>query len=388
MQADLDEHLQGWKAWLPGFKALANLLGHRHLVKRLVAKCITGTAHAAVASCFETVVGSVAKWRWGTIVKVLPSILRLLRPLSLVWDARKFLDQSGEAENAADANVQGDSDNEPLDVHNVTAAIRSPSWKAYGHMLAHLHEIGNFISAWGSGCPCHEFLLTSSGSDTEGRAQSHFAEMLRATLRSLSLPKEADGAPRACALAGKRAPELATGAWKVRLQELIDELRPQVLMDTCELAAEDRERVLGDFEHGVSYIQLVLNIKLAHWSELPWQLCALATDARSERPKFAKTILEQFSKLPQHEEAHHRLTWRFLAPDSDLLRQLQALRDDPSVQLKDLPELFYEAWCGCKKMGLQLRHVLGAFTHQSRRLVLGVLEGVSPAIHSRGGANC
>ena len=78
------------------------------------------------------------------------------------------------------------------------------------------------------------------------------------------------------------APELATGTPKVRLQELIDELRPQVLMDTFELPAEDRERVWNDFEHGVSYIPLVLNIKLAHWTELPWQLCALATDFRSK----------------------------------------------------------------------------------------------------------
>ena len=51
LQADLDSHLQGWEAWLPGFKALAHLLNHKHLLKRLVARCIMGTAYATLARC-------------------------------------------------------------------------------------------------------------------------------------------------------------------------------------------------------------------------------------------------------------------------------------------------------------------------------------------------
>ena len=324
LQADLDEHLQGWQTWLPGFKALAHLLSHKYLMKRLVARCVAGTAYAAVARCFETAVQSVAKWRWGTIVKTLPAILDLLRPLSLVWNPDKFLGRTQEvdAEAAHDGDESGVK-GEPLDVESVTAAVRSDDWKVYGQMLLRLHEIGNFMSSWGSGCPCHEWLLAS---DESGRNRQ--AETLHATLRSLSMPENSDGLPRTCILAGKRAPELASGKWKTCLQALVEKVRPQVLMDSFSLPAEGRERILNDFEHGVSYITMVLDIKLAHWAELPWQLCSLATDVAEDRPKAARTILESFQSLPQHEDAHHRLTWKFLQPDSKLREQLQLLKDD------------------------------------------------------------
>ena len=147
----------------------------------------------------------------------------------------------------------------------------------------------------------------------------------------------------ACILAGKRAPEMATGRWKELMGELVEELRPQVLMDTLALPEQDQESILNDFEHGVSYVQMVLDIKLAHWTELPWQLCALATDVPGDRPEAAKRILNTFEKLPQTEGAHHGITWRFLRPGGELREQLHSLADDPSARLEELPELLYEA---------------------------------------------
>ena len=162
-------------------------------------------------------------------------------------------------------------------------------------------------------------------------------------LHSLGHPMDADGPRCACILAGKRAPEMATGRWKELMCELVEELRPQVLMDTLSLPEQDQESILNDFEHGVSYVQMVLDIKLAHWTELPWQLCALATDVTADRPETAKRILNTFEKLPQTEGAHHGITWRFMRPGGELREQLRRLADDPSARLEDLPELLYEA---------------------------------------------
>ena len=158
-------------------------------------------------------------------------------------------------------------------------------------------------------------------------------------LHSFGHPMDADGPRCACILAGKRAPEMATGRWKELMCELVEELRPQVLMDTLSLPEQDQESILNDFEHGVSYVQMVLDIKLAHWTELPWQLCALATDVTADRPETAKRILNTFEKLPQTDG----ITWRFMRPGGELREQLRRLADDPSARLEDLPELLYEA---------------------------------------------
>ena len=278
---------------------------------------------------FETAVPTVAKWRWGAIVKALPAILELMRPLSLVWSAGKFLAAS---QTAAEGEAAGLEDG-ALDAAKITAAVESVKWKVYGEMLLCLHQIGNFMSAWGSGCRCHEWL---SGLDNK------HAESVSATLRSSSLPADSDGPKHTCLLAGKRAPELADGTWRACLQNLVERMRPEVLLAAAKLPKEELESVLNDFEHGVSYIQMVLDIKLAHWTELPWRLCALATDVVSDKPIVAKDILDSFSKLPQDESFHHRLTWRFLQPRSKLREQLQALADN-GAELEDLPELFHEA---------------------------------------------
>ena len=92
--------LQGWKEWLPGCKALANLLGH--LVERLVAKCIRGTAmhpsHHASKQLLEA-------WRNGdgSNCESSPVHLAPFATLKLGLGCQGvFLGRSGEAENAAE----------------------------------------------------------------------------------------------------------------------------------------------------------------------------------------------------------------------------------------------------------------------------------------------
>ena len=151
MQSDLDAHLQGFATWLAGFKTLMNLLCRKHLLKRLVARCISGGPFAVLARCFETVVASVAKWRWGTIVKALPQVIDLHRPLSIVWDSRKFAGNPGQD---GDGDRRGAEEGE-LNTDELTKTLKDPTWLPYARMLLKLRRVANFISAWGSGCACH-----------------------------------------------------------------------------------------------------------------------------------------------------------------------------------------------------------------------------------------
>jgi hypothetical protein len=49
---------------------------------------------------------------------------------------------------------------------------------------------------------------------------------------------------------GRLAPEMATGEWKIKLNELIATSTAQVLPHTAELSQEERGLVLRDFDQG------------------------------------------------------------------------------------------------------------------------------------------
>lgn len=326
--SDMDQHLQCWDGWLPGFKALAHLLSHKHLLSRLVGRCILGTPHQALARMFETCIEPIAKWRWGTIVKTLPSVLRLERGLRIVWDEQKFL--------ARGETMQSQGQDDSFDCSLITKTIQDNSWWAMSHMLLHLHSIGNLASAWGSSCHCHEWI-------TEKPESQHFAmsEALHRTLETLRLEKGLDGANVDCPLKGKRAPELAAGMLMPRINELVEHCTSDVLLACSSVSAEQREKVVNDFTLGVDYIRMTLDVKLGHWATLPWLLAALSLPEPSVQHKaIAQRAIEEFDKLPAIPIHHHQLTWQILNPSSTLRSQLEAVAQ--GALLASLPGLASE----------------------------------------------
>lgn len=224
LQDAMDKELPGWPEWLPGFKALVHLLSHRHLLQRLVARCIRGTAHEPLCKIFETCVSPVASWRWGTIVKTLPDVLRLEKALRVVWDEGKF--RQGNEE------LEGNSQDDVLDCCLITATVHDRKWWSYGQMISQLHYVGHFASAWGSGCRCHEWL----GGATKHAGQLEILENAR---QSLSLQHSGcDGSKFECPLKGKRAPELAAGKLFEAVAKAAEAARAEAIIACAGLSEE------------------------------------------------------------------------------------------------------------------------------------------------------
>ena len=371
VQADLDNHLQGWSEWLTGFRVIANLLSHRHLLKRLVARCVLGGPYAVLGKCFETAVPSISKWRWGTIVKALPPILALHKPLSIVWNASKFFGGQRRSRpgpwqwgcfrlQKVDRNPRGSfmvaiwshgaAAPQDWDFHfclGLWVSLLYPRTIESACLLMHFRGvcISGRVRLYFELmlCALQDWLLPSN---TDSSAATPEARAVTACLESLGLPDNADGAKFNCPLAGKRAPELAQGVLKTRLRDFSEKLRPDVLMEAATISeASQREKLLNDFELGVSYIEMSLEVKLGQWSDFPWVLCSLSTPAATGRSLAARNVLDAFSKLPQQQEMHHRITWRFLEPGSLLRQQLQRMADDGQLSMEDIHELQYEIAC-------------------------------------------
>lgn len=324
MQSDMDQHLQCWDTWLPGFKALCYLLSHKHLLVRLVARCVKGTPHAALSRLFETCIEPVAKWRWGTIVKTLPHILRLERALRIVWDQKKF---------------GGDSHDDAFDCDIITKTVEDHAWWATAGMLLQLQSIGNLASGWGSRCPCHEWITDGKSELSSPSINVVMTKALVNTREVLQLDRGADGIAFDCPLKGKRAPELAAGRLLPRVNEGIDQAMGEVFQICSGVPNESREKIINDFVLGSDFIRMTLDIKVGHWMTLPWLFAGLCLPHEGTLHKdLAQKAVEEFDKLPAEPIYHHPLTWKILGPGSPLRSQVDALANGGDV-LSNLPGL-------------------------------------------------
>lgn len=314
--SDMDKHLQCWSEWLPKFKAVAHLLSHRHLLNRLVGRCILNTPHQALARVFQTCVEPVAKWRWGTIVKTLPNILKVQRALGIVWDERKFVNRGEDVQSPGD---------DPFDCSLVTKTVQDPSWWATGHMLLQLHSIGNLASAWGSKCPCHEWVTEKSEAEALTEHVVMSGELDR-MLDVLQVDKSLDGARLDCPLKGKRGPELAAGKLMPFINAEVEHCMGEVLVACATVSPAESERIVSDYTLGTNHIKMYLGIKVGYWESLPWLFAALALpEPEVEHKTIAEKALQQFSQFPAEPIHHHCLTWRIMSPKSTLRAQVEAL---------------------------------------------------------------
>eukprot|EP00974_Lingulodinium_polyedra_P098241 9522661-Lingulodinium_polyedra.AAC.1 len=118
MTLQVDESLGQFPSWLPGLKALVNLLAVADHRRRFVATCIMPSASrdAAFESQFRTGLPNIAHWRWGIITKMLKPLKRLKFPLQRTWDQAAYM------RGAACSQATGADD---VDCGLLTRTIRS-----------------------------------------------------------------------------------------------------------------------------------------------------------------------------------------------------------------------------------------------------------------------
>lgn len=108
----------------------------------------------------QTAVPQPAMWRWGTIQKALPALLKRKRMLQTTWDSQKF-SGSGEGRPREDEGETADdpAKEEGFQPDVVTFAVRSEAWWLYTSMLATLNKFPADLTAWSEGCACHPWLM-------------------------------------------------------------------------------------------------------------------------------------------------------------------------------------------------------------------------------------
>ena len=82
---------------------------------------------------------------------------------------------------------------------------------------------------------------------------------------------------------------------------------------------------MRDFQTGVDYVMLCVEVKLGFWADFPWCLCALVQPGLDDSQRQIKTaaLIDTFNALPQDDQAHHRVTVHFLSPGSALRSDME-----------------------------------------------------------------
>ena len=175
---------------------------------------------------------------------------------------------------------------------------------------------------------------------------------------------------KSCPVSGKRAPEMACGDLRPRVEEWAREAELGVVVACASVAEQaDRDAILADFANGVSFVAASLDLKLAIWRVLPWRLAGLAHHEPVAAAACARDCLAQYDANPDA-GAHHRLSVRLLAPFSEHRPAVEALA--AGRPLADLPgasiiEVLRLKWIPIGERVIESRHGLISRALRGRR---------------------
>ena len=337
MVKEMDACLSGWNEWIVGFKCLSHLLHHDHLRRRLVGLCIMNTPFEWLKESFNKGCPKPISWRWENVVQILPHILDCQFALQTVWRPDKFMQRGGE-----EGSALHESDSQLLNIEALTGAIESGKWWFFSHMILTLHLFSKEFSSWAEGCACHGWLRPSKPSNFSRRGRSELSEeakQLESARKMLGVNAASTDGPRyLCPLAGRRAPELASGRMQQHL-EMLSLSYLQDLLRACPPGVEPAhaQEVLADFTLGKSSLMEILSQKLQCWTVLPWKLASLGLESQDHARQWAANCLQDFTQAPQDPSLHHRLSWQHLQAGAEVRRQLEAFISGSC--LSELPSL-------------------------------------------------
>ena len=132
-------------------------------------------------------------------------------------------------------------------------------------------------------------------------------------------------------MGGKRASEIVSG----KFMEVIEELWKitegalhslPTLPGASPMTHAQHEALLADFYKAQVTMMTLLRIKLEYWRKLPWILAGLSDTDEEKARACGRLAVLQWRKDPRR-DAHHRITWKLMRPNSVFLAQLIAFVD-------------------------------------------------------------
>ncbi len=357
---DLHAALRHWSVLRGQIRVLAAFLCDRSRRELFVASCLRKSPFRSCESRFLK--GARLKKpydkRWGSTAEFMKQALPWLPMLRCAWGPTTFKKATARRGDA-EADVPDGWHADEFDEAEFSKVLRSSLFEAYVRVILAVENVVTGLRQWSESCPCH--YLPASLPDAR-RRRVH-----------------ALGITQNCAMAGKRAPEMAVGRLAAVFPELADIAFGEVLVDArLVLSKEDLALLAADLEHARAHFETVLRAKLSFWNELPWKLAGLASHDPLAVQDTARHAIESFDATPlalQH--MHHPLTLRFLgSAEGNVFRgHVAALAE--GTRLDELPHHFQAAVAAFSFIPIVERVIEGR--HKDVKFALGIAKAAGPA---------
>jgi hypothetical protein len=297
-----------WDEVYPLMNGLAGFLKARHTRERFVETCLSSSRAELYKPLFATFPYTLLGWRFGSLAAVSLNLLKLEFPLFTYWNKAAFnfeepsKHREGEEDEDPERNQQQPRPHsakpEGPSVKLASSAAMSVWFWSWCRMFQRIADIIAHMQHWAEGCPCHS-LLTGT-----------FAQRQHELSRRLFLDKK-DGV-LSCPLAGRRAPELACGVFSKFVEMAWHQELSGIMPMLGALTAEDRQKVLADFEGAQQLLMFAIETELACWRQTPLVFCGIG-HANDQLAKDAVAFgLSQWETFSDEEkEAAHVVTIEF-----------------------------------------------------------------------------
>ena len=310
---DVQKHMDGWPPFQNSLRAVCNLLCKPASLEVFMERCLRQAGLKQYSHHFDKRFPPMIDWRWSTLMTTLSWLLPLEKPLRQVWDPARY----GKHQQRKAADGDG-----VADVREVTAAIRDDGFWLYACMSQHLQSTIEQVGWWARGCPCHSDPLSKHGSaaDPEKLAAWRYRREQRFARILSQFPHKTQF--KRCPMEGKRAPELACGRLDAVLEKAFQAEGKVILERLHGISEGERDRVLRDWSNAQAHFAQILDVKLGHWTCLPWLLAGLAHHSPCKAREAARACIDLYDQRPDPGE-HHRVSIAFLNPGSQLRADIE-----------------------------------------------------------------
>ena len=319
---DAHQSMHGWDTFFTQLKQFESLLRSGDHRRTYVWTCLRGHPLKTQEHRFSRWSSSLYEARWREVCAFLRHLVPLLPTLCATWDPQKFKSgRSGDAGIEQPCQEQARERQEEVegmrkfDPGSITKSLRSSFFLNYCSMVLFLDDVPTKMAEWSEGCRCHGCLH----------------KILSPYLLKRLLANHFNSIIGRCPMGGKRASEIVSG----KFMEVIEELWKitegalhslPTLPGASPMTHAQHEALLADFYKAQVTMMTLLRIKLEYWRKLPWILAGLSDTDEEKARACGRLAVLQWRKDPRR-DAHHRITWKLMRPNSVFLAQLIAFVD-------------------------------------------------------------
>ena len=303
-------------SYWPQFELMlvSRLISNQSLRDSFVAECCIGTPFAFLQTLLPQIAPKFIKWRWGSLSKVLETILKVG-----LWVRRAWISNGVKFRTAVKTSRQerGGDDEGDLDFGLLDKALKSSRFFVYCEALALHHELPDQWFDWFEKCPCHRWLYDAN--DDRVTKERKFRMLLFDKTRAVAVDDvDAFKTLTCCPCGGMNLPEAVRGDHLVSFKRMSESNLAELVhrAQRWDPQQGDVDIALQDLEAGGSLMLETLELKLAHLQNLPYCAAGMALAEEDQGRQWAAKSMAKFDLDPRP-HLHHRISLEFFEHGSD-----------------------------------------------------------------------